>query len=92
MPYPMIPLPTFREFKVRLADEFSCSYKQSRSQITDPDGNVFHVWFFERTIPDVGTIRCVVDIEDDEVMLPSQLKNICVRLYIDPEHFGLHLD
>ena len=92
MPYPMTPLPTFRKFKARLTDDFLCSHIQSRSQITDPDGNVFHVWFFKRTIPDVGTVRCVVDIEDDEIVLPGQLKNICTRLHIDPKHFGLHLD
>lgn len=89
----MTQLPTFRDLKTRLIDEFSCSYKQSRYQITDSDGNVFCAWFFTRIISDERTVQCVVDItEEDEIVLPSQLRNICTLLHIDLGEFGLSLD
>lgn len=89
MPYPMIPAILFSEFKKRLIDEFECRFKKLEETL---DGSQYEVSYFERDVPGVNApIQCVVTLEDDEGMLPSQLRQICARLHIDPAEFGLHL-
>lgn len=38
-----------------------------------------------------GPLRLAVEMDDDELMNPNQLRNACSRLKIDLEAFGLHL-
>ena len=93
MPYPFAPLPTFRELKTILEEEFGCEFKKDLVILDLIRNYVYSVTYFER---DMGgeILNCVVLFPDDEnervqLML---LQNIIRRLRLDPRRFGLDLD
>ena len=49
------------------------------------------MWYLEREISGRGSIQYVLVIEDDERMVPSQIREICSHLSIPPDAFGLVL-
>jgi len=77
-------MPSFGAFRTRLEEEFHCNYKTL-------DGDPFPINYFER-IHDGKKLQCTVYFKDDDVILtPIVLSNICRRLKIDSEHFGFNL-
>ena len=89
----MVPAITFGEFKTRLCGEFGCSLLQLDSPLRQVGGDPHPVYYFERRMPDdEETVRCVVTIDDDdELMLPNQIRQMCACLKIYPAEFGLVL-
>jgi hypothetical protein len=87
VPYPMIPFPTFAEFRGRLEREYGCTYQELPSSVGAP----FPVRYLEREV-DGKTIRCTVDIEEGTRLTPHLLRFFCRRLKLPPGDFGLHLD
>ena len=90
MPYPMIPWPTFAEFRDRLVSEFQCEYKELPDSLALATNDPEPVWYFERAVGDIPR-RYAVFIADDEPVPPSVIRSICARLKVDPSAFGLHL-
>lgn len=93
MAYPMIKAITFRELKERLADKFECRFKKVEEPVRNTtDGSQYEVSYLERDVPGgKAPVQCVVTLDEDERILPTQLRQICARLHIDPAEFGLHL-
>lgn len=67
----------FEEFRTRLNSKFQCTLESL-------DG----IQYLERNI-DGTPIQCVVDLGDDEIMLPSVIRSICRRLKIDPRELDI---
>ena len=93
MPYPMVPAITFGEFKNRLCDEFGCSLLQLDNPLHEIGGGEHVISYLERRMPDGDdTVRCIVTMDDDEeLMLPNQIRHMCACLRIFPAEFGLVL-
>ena len=89
MSYSATMFPYFRDFKARLINEFSCTYEQSEGEIVDSDGNISHARYFKREVESQGIVTCVVELNDDDQMLPNQIRNICDRLCIRRDAFGM---
>lgn len=93
MPYPFAPLPTFRELKSILEEEFGCEFKEDLTILDVAKNYAYSVTYFER---DMGgdILDCVVLFPEDEserVQL-TLLQVIIQRLRLDPRRFGLELD
>lgn len=93
MPYPFAPLPTFRELKSILEQEFGCEFKEDVLILDLIHNYAYSVTYFERDM--AGEILdCIVLFPEDEnerVQL-TLLQNIIYRLRLDPRRFGLDLD
>ena len=88
MAYPMVPWPTFSEFRERLVSEFGCRY------VHVPDGQMFvngnPVGELERKV-DGKVRRYAVCYDDDYRIAPSVVRSICTQLHVDPDAFGMNL-
>ena len=92
MPYPMVPSPTFSELRQRLVTEFSCSYKTlQNAELILNDGAPEAIHYLSRTVNGTS-LTYAVPYDDDERLLPSEVRSICQHLGIDPSLFGLSLD
>ena len=89
MAFPFVELPTFGDFRERLATEFSCSYHALKGAVASFAGDGPEpVYYLERQI-DGSARRYRVQYGDDERLLPSEIRSICVHLDIDPAVFGV---
>ena len=91
MAYPFAPCPTFAEFKARLAEAFNCKYLELEGKLVDPQGNQWHVFYFERTTNGEVLRIPARDLPDTERVIYTVTRRICNRLKIDPAAFGLDL-
>ena len=89
MPYPFMPMPTFAEFRRTLETKAQC---QSRALpkvgLRDEQGNRYPIKYLERQV-DGKRVQCVVAVEDDDVLAPTMMRNICRRLGIDPKDLDI---
>jgi hypothetical protein len=89
MSFPFTHAPIFREFREKLKEEFGCLYKiENVSCAGDVELNEVSCFVREH---DSETLRCVVELEDEEIVELWVVKNICERLKIDTSFFGLKL-
>ena len=93
MPYPMGFASTFRDFVQRLTEEFDCRLRTLPARLIGPGGVDYSISYLERQLPGTGEwVQCALVIEDeDEFILPNQLRKICSALHISTQEFGLHL-
>ncbi len=84
--YPMAPAPTFEEFLGKVEDH-GCSLLTLEVK-SNGDSDLLR--YIERAMP-TGTLRCPIEMRDDERLTPSQIRHLCRRLCIDPSEFGLDL-
>jgi hypothetical protein len=90
MAYPMMPWPTFADFRARLVAEFGCTYKELPGQLSVNGCDPETVCYLERKVEDEMR-RYAVVLKDDERVAPSVIRSICARLELDPRKFGLTL-
>lgn len=89
MPYPLVQVPTFAEFKKRLADEFGCEFKSETVQSRN-NGTFFVAPYFERIVHGKQlTYSVSIENEDDRVTL-HLIRSVCRRLEMDMSAFGLN--
>jgi hypothetical protein len=86
----MIQWPTFDELRMRLQNEYACSYKELHGALSINDGEPETVRYFERTVGD-QTRRYTVNFAEDERVAPHLIRSLCDQLGIDKTAFGLVL-
>ena len=83
MPYPMLPALSFRRFRERLINDFSCEAKQL--------GNPVEGTYVERVVDD-KVLQSAIDWGDDNDRVQwSLVRRLCDQLEIDPAEFDLDL-
>lgn len=96
MPYPFgwTPIP-FWAFCARLEEKCQCKYRKLDDWVAVDldDGTQLTTRFLERTLDGKVLQYALNDLEEDDVLWPSQIRRICRRLKIDPRdlNIGLHL-
>jgi hypothetical protein len=86
----MVQMPTFAEFRARLAAEFQCSWEAAPSELSVDDEPPQTVNYFKRVVNGV-TLTYSIFIGDTDRMTPTVLRSACSQLQIDPARFGLTL-
>lgn len=93
MAYPFGFSITFLNFRTLLEARFQCGYEILANSIAidEQDGSMFKAKYLERAI-DGRIIQCSVEgLEDDQLLMPSQVRRICRRLEIDPRQLNIGL-
>jgi len=93
-PFGWIPIP-FWAFRALLESKFQCQYRTLDNCVAVDldDGTKFTTKYLERSLNGKVLQYALNDLEDDDLLWPSQIRRICRRLEIDPRdlNIGLHL-
>ena len=89
MPYPFIQMLTLGEFITRATSGYKTEIK--KINISGPRGPI-EVRVLVRTGEDgKKKIAVIPDLKDDDHLIPTVLRSLCVQLNIPPKDFGLYL-
>ncbi len=90
MPYPLERLPTLGEFVERATRQYNATDLLSEVTVQGPRGEV-RFRYLRRVIEGRVIVAPLPDLHDDDHLTPNMLRNLCVRLEITVQDFGLHL-
>lgn len=89
MPYPFIQWPTLGEFVARVESKYKAETKEIN--MSGPRGPV-HAKVLVRIGKDgKKKIAVIPDLKNDDHLMPTVLRSLCVQLDIPPKDFGFYL-
>jgi hypothetical protein len=90
MPYPFIQWPTLGEFVARVKSEYQAEIKEIN--MSGPRGRVNTKVLIRSGKEGGKRIAVIPDLKDDDHLVTSVLRSLCIQLGIPSRDFGLYLD
>lgn len=90
MAYPAHPLPTFAEFKTKLAEDYNVEYIEGCQIQKDGSDDPHSVWYFKRHIDGEDRTYVFHNPGDEVLVSYYSIRSICKHFDIDVAKDGLY--